>query len=45
MPTIVIQNGEPVGGMLEIDVNEGEQVRFRVRSDVGDEVHVHGYDI
>jgi hypothetical protein len=43
--TIVIKGGKPVGGITEISVNEGEQVRFKVESDVSDEVHVHGYDI
>jgi hypothetical protein len=45
IPTIVIKNGEPVGGITDISVNEGEQVRFKVDSDVSDEVHMHGYDI
>ena len=45
IPTIVIKNGEPVGGITDITVNEGEQVRFKVDSDVSDEVHMHGYDI
>ncbi len=44
-PTIVIRNGEPVGGVAELSAAEGERVRFVVRSDVGDEVHLHGYDI
>jgi len=39
------KNGEPVGGIADIAVNEGERVRFEVDSDVSDEVHVHGYDI
>jgi hypothetical protein len=45
IPTIVIKGGKPVGGITEISVNEGEPVRFRVESDVSDEVHLHGYDI
>jgi heme/copper-type cytochrome/quinol oxidase subunit 2 len=45
IPTIAIKNGEPVGGITDITVNEGERVRFKVDSDVSDEVHVHGYDI
>jgi ABC-type transporter Mla subunit MlaD len=45
IPTIVIKNGEPVGGITDISVNEGERVRFKVDSDVSDEVHMHGYDI
>jgi hypothetical protein len=44
--TIVVdQNGKPVGGITEISVNEGEEVRFKVESAVSDEVHMHGYDI
>jgi hypothetical protein len=43
--TIVAKNGKPVGGIAEISVNEGERVRFKVDSDVSDEVHMHGYDI
>lgn len=45
VPTIVIKNGKPVGGITNLTVNEGEQVRFKVDSDVSDEVHMHGYDI
>lgn len=43
--TIVIENGKPVGGVAQLTYNEGEQVRFKVESDVSDEVHMHGYDI
>jgi hypothetical protein len=45
IPTIVVRNGKPVGGVEEITVEAGERVRFRVRSNTTDEVHVHGYDI
>ncbi len=45
LTTIVVKQGEPVGGVAEIAVNEGEEVRFKVDSDVSDEVHMHGYDI
>ena len=45
VPTIVVENGKPVGGVRSLTYNKGEQVRFRVDSDVSDEVHVHGYDI
>jgi heme/copper-type cytochrome/quinol oxidase subunit 2 len=41
---IKVEGGKPVGGIKEIDVNKGDQVRFVVTSDVGDEIHVHGYD-
>ncbi len=45
MPTIEFENGEPVGGIEKIEVNAGERVRFKVHSDVAEEVHVHGYDL
>jgi hypothetical protein len=44
-PTIVVRNGEPVGGVQELEYGAGEQARFTVRSDVADEIHVHGYDL
>lgn len=43
--TIVIEHGKPVGGIADLTYNKGERVRFKVDSDVSDEVHVHGYDI
>jgi hypothetical protein len=42
---IVIKNGEPVGGIAQLTYNRGEEVRFKVDSDVSDEIHMHGYDI
>jgi len=42
---------EPAPEVLErgkegrIEVSKGDRVRFVVRSDVADEVHLHGYDI
>jgi len=45
VPTIVIKNGEPVGGIVDLTYNKGERIHFVVDSDVSDEVHVHGYDI
>lgn len=44
IPTIVVANGKPVGGIRELDYTAGDQIRLRVDSDVSDEVHVHGYD-
>ena len=44
-PTIRISGGKPDGGVRRIRVDKGDQVRFNVRSDVADHVHVHGYDI
>ena len=33
------------GEVTKLRFEQGEQVRFRVRSDVADHVHVHGYDL
>jgi hypothetical protein len=45
VPTIVIRDGEPVGGVQTLEFSAGEEVRFRVSSDAAEEIHVHGYDI
>ena len=45
LTTIVVKNGKPVGGIAQLTYNRGEEVRFKVDSDVSDEVHMHGYDI
>jgi hypothetical protein len=46
IPTIVIdQGGKPVGGVADLTYRHGEEVRFKVRSAVADEIHVHGYDL
>ena len=45
VPTIVIRNGEPVGGIKQLEYDAGDEIRFEVTSDVADEVHVHGYDL
>src|SRR5690349_6393474 len=42
--TVVVKNGKPVGGIKDITVNKGDPVRFTVKSDVSDEIHVHGYN-
>jgi ABC-type glycerol-3-phosphate transport system substrate-binding protein len=44
-PTIVVRNGEPVGGLQELEYDAGDEIRFRVSSNQADEVHVHGYDV
>jgi hypothetical protein len=43
--TIVVKHGKPVGGVAHLTYNKGEEVRFKVDSDVSDEIHMHGYDI
>lgn len=45
VPTIVVKGGKPVGGVQELEFEKGDEVRFRVVSDVSDEVHLHGYNI
>lgn len=45
VPTIVVENGKPVGGIRELTYEKGDQIHFKVQSDVADEVHVHGYDL
>jgi hypothetical protein len=45
VPTIVIRDGEPVGGIQELEFSAGEDIRFRVSSDAAEEIHVHGYDL
>jgi hypothetical protein len=45
-PTIVIgKDGKPVGGVADLTYQHGEEVRFKVKSAVADEIHVHGYDL
>jgi hypothetical protein len=45
VPTIVVENGKPVGGIRDLSYSKGDQIHFKVKSDVADEVHVHGYDL
>ncbi len=44
VPVLVVQDGRPRGGARELRFDKGERVRFRVRSDVVEELHIHGYD-
>lgn len=45
IPVIVVKDGKPVGGVEELSFDAGEQIRFKVRSNLSDEVHIHGYDV
>jgi hypothetical protein len=45
VPTITIKDGKPVGGEQEIEVDKGDTIRFKVKSDADHEIHLHGYDI
>jgi len=42
---VEVKNGQPVGGVQKLDVTEGDDVRFTVKSDVDEEVHAHGFDV
>ena len=44
IPTVSFTDGAPRGGVKTLAFDKGEQVRFRVRSDVSEEIHVHGFD-
>ena len=47
-PTRVValfRDGEVVGGVQRPSVEQGDRVVIVVRSDVSDEVHLHGYDL
>lgn len=39
------KKGKPVGGVTTLNYHHGDKVRFKVRSAVGGDVHVHVYDI
>ena len=44
-PAVIdIRGGKPAGGIKKLTYTKGDQVSFRVNSDVADEIHVHGYD-
>jgi hypothetical protein len=45
VPTIRVVDGKPQGGVRTLSFDKGERIRFKVRSNVADEVHVHGYDV
>jgi hypothetical protein len=45
VPVVRVRDGEPVGGVQELEVATGDRIRFLVVADADDEVHLHGYDI
>ena len=45
VPRIVVEGGQPLGGVQELTFSGGDDIRFLVKSDVADEVHLHGYDV
>lgn len=42
---ITVKNAKPVGGIEQIKVNKGDQIRLVIKSDTADEIHIHGYDL
>jgi len=45
IPTVVVKNAKPAGGIEKLSFKVGDQITFRVKSGTSDEIHVHGYDI
>ena len=45
MVTIRVVEGVPQGGIARPKVKKGDRVVIVVRSDAGESVHVHGYDV
>jgi hypothetical protein len=42
---IVVDNGRPRGGIKRPTIQKGDKVVLVLRTDAGEEVHLHGYDI
>jgi hypothetical protein len=42
---ITVVGGVPQGGIVRKTVAKGDRVVVVVKSDVADEVHIHGYDV
>lgn len=45
VPFIDVVDGQPKGGVTDLEFVKGDEIKFAVRSNAADEVHVHGYDI
>jgi hypothetical protein len=43
--TVRVSGGKPAGGIERIRVKKGMRIRIVVKSDVADEIHIHGYDL
>lgn len=43
--TIVVRQGRPRGGIQRPTVKKGDEVVLVIRSDTGEQVHLHGYDV
>lgn len=45
VPQLEIRGGAPVGGPLEVEVTEGDELRIDITTDAPDELHLHSYDV
>ena len=45
IPQLEIQDGAPVGGVLEVEVTAGDELRIDITTDAPDELHLHTYDV
>lgn len=43
--TVVVRDGESVEGIERFRYRKGSTITFTVKSDVADEIHMHGYDV
>ena len=43
--TIVVESGRPQGGIRRPTINKGEKVVLVIRTDAGEAVHLHGYNV
>jgi hypothetical protein len=43
--TVTVAGGKPVGGITPLTANKGDTIRLTIRSNVADEIHIHGYDL
>lgn len=43
--SITAVNGKPVGGVKRPTIKKGSTVRLVIRTNVGTEIHLHGYNI
>jgi hypothetical protein len=43
--SITVVNGKPVGGIKRPTIKKGSTVRLVVRTNLGTEIHLHGYNL
>jgi hypothetical protein len=42
---VTVAAGKPVGGVQFLKANKGDTIELTVKSNVADEIHIHGYDL